>query len=43
MAHVAPFVGSLTAARRAELRHAAQDAVAGTGALVVDMLVLTAR
>jgi SAM-dependent methyltransferase len=43
MAHVAPFVGSLTAARRAELRHAAQDAVAGSGPLVVDMLVLTAR
>jgi SAM-dependent methyltransferase len=43
MAHVAPFVGSLTAARRAELRDAAQDAVAGTGPLVVDMLVLTAR
>jgi SAM-dependent methyltransferase len=43
MAHVAPFVGSLTAARRAELRRAAQDAVAGTGPLVVDMLVLTAR
>jgi SAM-dependent methyltransferase len=43
MAHVAPFVGSLTADRRAELRHAAQAAVAGTGPLVVDMLVLTAR
>jgi ubiquinone/menaquinone biosynthesis C-methylase UbiE len=43
MAHVAPFVGSLTAARRAELRRAAQDAVTGTGPLVVEMLVLTAR
>jgi SAM-dependent methyltransferase len=43
MAHVAPFVGSLTPARRAELRHAAEAAVAGTGPLVVDMLVLTAR
>jgi SAM-dependent methyltransferase len=43
MAHVAPFVASLTAARQAELRHAAQAAVTGTGPLVVDMLVLTAR
>jgi SAM-dependent methyltransferase len=43
MAHVAPFVSSLTAARRAELRHAAQAVVTGTGPLVVDMLVLTAR
>ena len=43
MAHVAPFVSSMTAARRAELRHAAQAAVTGTGPLVVDMLVLTAR
>jgi SAM-dependent methyltransferase len=42
MAHVAPFVGSLTAARRAELRRAAAAAVAGTGPLVVDMLVLIA-
>jgi SAM-dependent methyltransferase len=43
MAHVAPFVSSLTAARQAELRHAAQAAVTGTGPLVVDLLVLTAR
>jgi ubiquinone/menaquinone biosynthesis C-methylase UbiE len=43
MAHVAPFVCSLPAARRAELRHAAQAAVTGTGPLVVSMLVLTAR
>ncbi len=43
MAHVAPFVGSLSAARRAELQHVAQAAVTGTGPLVVDILVLTAR
>ena len=43
MAHVAPFVCSLTAARRAELRRAAESAVAGTGPLAVSMLVLTAR
>ena len=43
MAHVAPFVGSLTAARQGELRRAARAAVAGTGPLVVDMLVFTAR
>jgi SAM-dependent methyltransferase len=43
MAHVAPFVGSLPAARRAELRHAAEAAMTGTGPLVVEMLVLTAR
>jgi ubiquinone/menaquinone biosynthesis C-methylase UbiE len=43
MAHVAPFVCSLPAARREELRHAAEAAVAGTGPLVVSMLVLTAR
>ena len=42
MAHVAPFVSSLTAARRASLRRAAAAAVTGTGPLVVDMLVLTA-
>jgi SAM-dependent methyltransferase len=42
MAHVAPFVSSLTAARRAALRRAAAAAVTGTGPLVVDMLVLTA-
>jgi SAM-dependent methyltransferase len=43
MAHVAPFVSSLTAARRVSLRRAAETAVTGTGPLVVDMLVLTAR
>jgi SAM-dependent methyltransferase len=43
MAHVAPFVGSLTAARRASLRLTAEAAVTGTGPLLVDMLVLTAR
>jgi SAM-dependent methyltransferase len=43
MAHVAPFVSSLTAARGALLYRAAETAVTGTGPLVVDMLVLTAR
>jgi SAM-dependent methyltransferase len=43
MAHVAPFVSSLSSARRAELRRAAQAAVTGAGPLVVDMLVLSAR
>jgi SAM-dependent methyltransferase len=43
MAHVAPFVTSLTADRRASLRRAAEAAVTGSGPLVVDMLVLTAR
>ena len=43
MAHVAPFVGSLSAARRASLRRAAAAAVTGTGPLMVGMLVLTAH
>jgi SAM-dependent methyltransferase len=43
MAHVAPFVGSLSAARQTSLRQAAQAAVTGTGPLVVDLMVLTAR
>ena len=43
MAHVAPFVSSLTAARRAALRRAAAAALTGTGPLMVGMLVLTAR
>ena len=43
MAHVAPFVRSLTTARQGELQRAAESAVAGTGPLVVSMLVLTAR
>jgi hypothetical protein len=34
---------SLAAARRAELRYAAEAAVTGTGPLAVDMLVLLAR
>jgi SAM-dependent methyltransferase len=42
MAHVAPFVCALSATRRAELRRAAEAAVAGTGPLVVSVLVLTA-
>jgi Methyltransferase domain len=42
MAHVAPFVGSLDEADRAALRGAAERAVAGTGPLVVSMLILTA-
>ena len=41
MAHVAPFVCALPAARQAELRQAAA-AVAGSGPLIVSMLVLTA-
>jgi SAM-dependent methyltransferase len=43
MAHTAQFVCSLPAGRQAELRRAAASAVAGTGPLVVSMLVLTAR
>ena len=43
MAHVAPFVRALPGSRQAELRRAAEAAVAGTGPLVVSMLVLTAR
>jgi SAM-dependent methyltransferase len=43
LAQVAPFVNSLSAVRRAELRRAAEAAAAGTGPLVVSMLVLTAR
>jgi ubiquinone/menaquinone biosynthesis C-methylase UbiE len=42
MAHVAAFVSSLDAAHRAALRDAAERAVAGTGPLVVSMVVLTA-
>jgi ubiquinone/menaquinone biosynthesis C-methylase UbiE len=42
MAHVSPFVGSLGVARRAALRRAAERVVAGTGPLVVSMVVLTA-
>ncbi|MGO9163130.1 MAG: class I SAM-dependent methyltransferase [Streptosporangiaceae bacterium] len=42
MAHIAPFVGSLAGPDRARVRRAAESAVAGTGPLVVSMLVLTA-
>ena len=42
MAHVAPFAAALPPARLAELRRAAESAVAGTGPLVISMLVLTA-
>jgi ubiquinone/menaquinone biosynthesis C-methylase UbiE len=43
MAQVAPFLQSLDAGQRAAARHAAEQAVAGTGPLVVSMLVLTGR
>ncbi len=43
MAHFAPFMRSLDAPARAAFRRAAERAVAGTGPLVVSMLVLTAR
>jgi SAM-dependent methyltransferase len=43
MAHVAPFVASLPADRRAELRRAAEAAVTETGPLAVDVLILLAR
>lgn len=42
LASVAPFLRSLEPARRAAARRAAEQAVAGTGPLVVSMLVLTA-
>ena len=42
MAHLAPFLRSLDAPGRAEARRAAERAVAGTGPLVVSMVVLTA-
>jgi len=42
MANIAPFVSSLDPARQAELRRAAERAVAGAGPLVVSMMVLTA-
>jgi hypothetical protein len=42
MANIAPFVRSLDPARRAELRRAAEGAVAGLGPLVVSVTVLTA-
>ncbi|HEY5355276.1 MAG TPA: methyltransferase domain-containing protein [Streptosporangiaceae bacterium] len=43
LAHIAPFVQSLDTARRAAAWRAAEQAVAGTGPLVVSMLVLAAR
>jgi SAM-dependent methyltransferase len=42
MANLAPFVASLSADRRAEARRAAEDAVAGLGPVLVDILVLSA-
>jgi ubiquinone/menaquinone biosynthesis C-methylase UbiE len=42
MANIAPFVRSLDPARRAELRRAAEGAVAGMGPLVASVMVLTA-
>jgi ubiquinone/menaquinone biosynthesis C-methylase UbiE len=41
MAQVAPFLQALDAGQRAAARRAAEQAVAGTGPLVVSMLVLT--
>jgi SAM-dependent methyltransferase len=43
MANIAPFVRSLDPARRAELRRAAERAVAGLEPLVVSVMVLTAE
>jgi len=43
LAHYAPFLRSLDPARRAAARCAAEEAAAGTGPLVVSMVVLTAR
>ena len=43
MAQVAPFLQSLDAAERSAARHAAEQAVAGTGPLVVSIQVLTGR
>jgi hypothetical protein len=42
MANLAPFVDGLPADRRAEARRAAEDAVAGLGPVLVDILVLSA-
>ena len=42
LAHVAPFLQSLDPASQAAARRAAEQAVAGTGPLIVSMLVLTA-
>ena len=43
LAQVAPFLQSLDAGQLAAARRAAEQAVAGTGPLVVSMLVLTGR
>ena len=43
LAQVAPFLQSLDPAQRTAARRAAEQAVAGTGPLVVSMLVLTGR
>ena len=43
LAQIAPFLQSLDAAQRKAARRAAEQAVAGTGPLVVSMLVLTGR
>jgi hypothetical protein len=42
MAHLAPFVRSLDAPRRAAVRRAAERAVTGAEPLVVSMVILTA-
>jgi SAM-dependent methyltransferase len=42
MANLAPFVAGLSADRRAEARRAAEDATAGLGPVLVDILVLSA-
>ena len=43
LAHYAPFLQSLDPAQRSAARRAAEQAAAGTGPLVVSMVVLTAR
>jgi hypothetical protein len=43
LAHYVPFLRSLNPARRAAARHAAEQAAAGTGPLIVSMVVLTGR
>ena len=43
LAHYAPFLQSLDPAKRAAARRAAEQAAAGTGPLVVSMVVVTAR
>ena len=43
MAQFAPFIASLSPARRDEARHAAEEAVAGIGPVLVDIQVLSAE